>query len=182
MDGGEPMRKKFLLIILIISLVFNIAFIGALGYRLWNRKHHGPPRPRVQKERMHDRERFAPPPELKLRIDELREDFMPRIQSHRKRMKEAREDLIRLIEQEDPDSLELESVLNHLSVLQLHMDRDVIFYLLRRKAILPPEHQGRFLEGMKRRLRLDRHSGQDRRQTGRRREDPEPKPNQKKEE
>ena len=176
------MKKRFLVITLIVSLVFNLAFIGALGYRLWFRRHKAPSHSRTTRERVQDRERFAPPPELEERIAALRSVFIPKVRSHRKDLSAAREDLISLFEQDNPDSMGIETVLHRIGQLQLNLDREVVFYMLQRKAILPPEHRDRFLEGMKRRLRDDRRSGPDPRGTSRRRETSERKPQIKKEE
>lgn len=177
------MNNRSLRIILIISFVFNLAFLAALGYRLWQRRHRTPQRPTVARERIEEHERFDPPPELRERMNALRDVLKPRMRSHRQALSEDRLELVALLKEENPDSMQIESVLQCISRHQMDLEREVVFHLLEQKAILPLEHRERFLEMVTRRMGNHRRSpGGDNRRNSRRREPPQTKRRQMKEE
>ncbi|MFH1007874.1 MAG: periplasmic heavy metal sensor [Candidatus Latescibacterota bacterium] len=151
------MRKKWLILALVFSVMVNVAAIGTIGFHWWRASHAAS---------------FLPPPggpmrgpmrrELSLDPDQMRE-----LETHRKQMaqeidhlqeelSEARNSMMALLRSADPDSTAVEEVLEEIMASQMAMERKVLHNLLRMKRELTPEQQEKLLRMMARRPGWDR--------------------------
>lgn len=146
------MQKKWIWLCLILSLVFNVAFIGALGYKTWTRRHGRPPAdermrreppredgPRLRREQ---RERFR----------EMHKEFFPRIRAIRERLRGERDALAALLKEENPDTSRIYAQLERISGLQAQIEKQVVFQMLKEKAILDPSQRDAFVQRILRRM------------------------------
>ncbi|MCK5734085.1 MAG: periplasmic heavy metal sensor [Candidatus Latescibacteria bacterium] len=149
------MRNKWLILALVFSVMVNVAALGTIGFHAW------------QVRRI---ERPLPPPGgpigdpirgLMHRALSLNPDQMRELDAHRKQMAEeigsiqkglgeARTRMMQLLRSSDPDSTEVDAVLQEMMASQMTMQRAVLCNLLRMKRGLTPEQQEKLLRMMAR--------------------------------
>lgn len=146
-------KQKSILIVMIVSLVFNAAFIGALAYRLHQRaKHPMPPfASRMMRERVAG-ERKEIPEGLRERMRIVHDRFSPRMQELWGQLRAERSALVELLMADEPDSMMVENRLKRIGEFQLDIEREVVHRLFREKDLLPLEQRRQFLEMVTRRL------------------------------
>jgi uncharacterized membrane protein len=145
------MQKRYIMLGLILSLVFNVAFLGALGYRLWTRKHN----PHLREQRMRREspmEGMGLRKEQKEQLDKIRKDFFPRIRNIRMRLTKERDTLASFLKVEDPDTNRINLQLNRIGDLQCQIEKQVVFELLKEKACLDPQQREVFVRMILRRM------------------------------
>jgi uncharacterized membrane protein len=150
------MQKRWMLFALILSAVFNIAFLGALGYRLYARKHLPPV------FRRHDPlRRDLPPPGLErmgLRDDQrkqlkkLWEEMFPRIHEVRGRLNRERDAMVLLLKQDKPDTVQIIQRLIRIGELQFQIEKLLVFQMLKEKEFLDPQQREAYLQMILRRM------------------------------
>ena len=146
------MRKRWLILALVFSVMVNVATIGTIGFHWWKVRSvdHLPP----------------PPPELMLRplrrpldltpdqMQELgaqRRRISEEIRGIRKDLFESRARLMELLRSPDPDSMAVEEILQEIASAQVALERKVIHNILRMKRTLTPEQREKLLQMMERR-------------------------------
>jgi Spy/CpxP family protein refolding chaperone len=147
------MKNRKIVLALILSLAFNAAFLGTLGYRAWKKSRL--PGSDVYQEsdgRKHFHEKLKLTPEQKQHLEEIREEFSPRIKPIRIDLIQRRRALANLLIENTLDSLEIETRLQDISKLQMDIEREVIHQLLREKDLLPQEEWERYLNMIARRM------------------------------
>jgi Spy/CpxP family protein refolding chaperone len=145
------MQKRLIHLALILSLVFNVAFLGALGYRLWTRRHDTHQREqRLRREP--PEERMGLRKEQKEQLDKVRKDFFPRIRSIRMELFKERETLASILKGENPDTNQINVQLKRIGDLQCRIEKLVVFQLLKEKAFLDPQQREVFLQMIMRRM------------------------------
>ena len=138
---------------MIVSLVFNAAFLGGLVYRL----HERSKTPRHAFTRQFTKEgirrnREAMPEELRERMRVVHDRFSPRMRELRDRVRSERNALVEILMVDDPDSLAVENQMKRIGEFQLEIEREVVHRLFREKDLLPLEQRRQFLEMVTRRL------------------------------
>lgn len=145
-------KKRSILVIMIVSLVFNAAFLGSLVYRLHERSKYPESRRSRGPAREHaSREHPEMSGELRKRMHEVHERFSPRIRELRGRIRGERDVLMGILMAEDPDSTAVENQLRRIGEFQLDLEREVVHRLFREKDLLPLEQRRQFLEMVTRR-------------------------------
>ena len=144
------MQKRWIILGLTLSLVFNVAFLGALGYRMWIRRHL--PHPTQEFHRKPPQDRMALRKEQREQLDKLRKDFFPRIRGIRMELVKERETLAALIKEEKPDTSQINRQLTRIGELQCRIEKLVVFQLIQEKAHLDPHQQEVFLKMILRRM------------------------------
>jgi len=143
------MKKQSLKIVLILSLLFNIAFIGAFGYR-WHVKRNRANfynRSRSERRRFF-KERLDLTDEQRKHFHDLRIRLSDKIHPIRKELKDERQSLARLLMSETYDSSAIEKQLDTISTLQNDLESQVVFQLMEEKSILTPEQKKHFIEAI----------------------------------
>ena len=140
------MKKNNLKIVLILSLLFNVAFIGAFGYR-WYVKRNRPKFSRRSYTKQHGRikERLNLTEEQCKQLHELRLRLSDKIQPIRKELMTERRQLTQLLMAEAYDSSAIEKQLNKISMLQNDLEKQVIYQLMEEKTVLTPEQKKHFI-------------------------------------
>lgn len=147
------MKNRRLFFALILSLAFNVAFLGTLGYRLLNKGTTSESsRHRFTRDQRSSRERVKFSPEQKERLKQLREHFYPRIKTIRSELANDRKVLVDLLMEDKPDSLQIEKSLNLIGKHQMELEREVVYQLLKEKEVLPPELRQHYLNMVVKRL------------------------------
>ncbi len=147
------MKDRKLVYVLIVSVAFNLAFLGALGYRLWEKRDR--PKSRSywsSRNRRFHGEDTTLCPESRERLEHIRENCVSRLNPIRMRLFQERKALGDLLLTEEPDSLQIEKNLERIAESQLDMEREVAFYLLRVKGVLPSEEKKWFMDVLVKRL------------------------------
>lgn len=140
------MKRRTLILGLTVSLIFNVAFLGSLGYRLWEKsKTKAEQSDRRDRDRR-DRYRTELTPELRERLKSLYEHSYSRIKPLRADLSEERKALTELLMEAEPDSFLIEERLERIGRLQMNIERDLIMQLVKETEILPLEQRRRFLE------------------------------------
>jgi Spy/CpxP family protein refolding chaperone len=131
------MKNRWMLFVLVVSAAFNCAFLGALAYRLIER--HGK-RDFVVHQIMKDKR--CPPECMELRpeqeacMQEIREVFHPEIGEIREKLHHERKKLGDLLRREPPDTQMMDKQLERIGQLQNKIEREVLYQLLKEKALL----------------------------------------------
>jgi Spy/CpxP family protein refolding chaperone len=155
------MKNKWLILVLIFSVMVNAAAIGTIGFHAW---------------KVHRIDRPLPPPGGPMRgpirglmhrslslnpaqmreLDAHREQMAEEIKRNQKGLVETRIRMMELLRSPEPDSTEVEAALQEMAAFQMAIQRTVFRNLLQMKRDLTPEQQEKLLRMMARRPGWDR--------------------------
>jgi Spy/CpxP family protein refolding chaperone len=88
-------------------------------------------------------------PEQKQKAEEIRKDFLPKVEKIRQELRQKRLHLNNFIFAQRPDMQAIEDTSREISDLQMKLEREVIDHILQEKEILTPEQQRDFYEIIK---------------------------------
>ena len=151
------MNGNKLKIALVISLVFNLAVVAALVVG-WYRKPHRDRRPRIHREsngeawrgRTRRLARHLQLPDDKAEfLDSIGGVHSEEVTEIRMRLRQVREELFVLLEQEEASDEEILQKVDEISELQGELEVQLVKKLLAIRSILSPEERERFLLLMK---------------------------------
>ncbi len=150
------MRNRWLILVLAFSLIVNVAAIGTIGYRWWRAR-------RMTSQWSHPHRRMLEPmrgllsltPEQMDQLEEQRRRISGETEEIRQDLFKSRARLMELLGT-DPDSLEIEELLQEIASSQVALERKVINNILRMKQVLTPEQREELLRMMEKRGRFDR--------------------------
>lgn len=154
------MTQKILLIVLIASVMINLAAVVTFGFYWWDER--GPKRglpPRQMGERREGRasrlrERLNLSEEQIRAIDARSEEMRSKTSALRERLSEKRKDLTALLGEPELDRAKADAIFKEIATLQTELEVLAFENLREIKKILKPEQQERFLELYERRLRM----------------------------
>ena len=164
------MKKRTITIIVILSLAFNVAFIGSLGYRLWQKNREVDTRfsrfdrrngETIERDRRNEEfpERPVFWPEEREQIEEIRKMFEPRINEIQGKLTEKRRALgILLMEEhveEDPDTFIIYEHIDEIGALQTELEKEVTRQILMARTVLDSAGQRQFFWMLGRRMGSD---------------------------
>ena len=160
------MKKRTTTIIVILSLAFNVAFIGSLGYRLWQKNRDTDTRfsrfdrrngETVERERLNEEspERPVFRPEEMEQIQEIRQMFEPRINEIRGDLNEKRMAFGTLLMEEHQDSLQIYQLIDEIGKLQTELEKEVTRQILMARTVLDSAGQRQFFWMLGRRMGSD---------------------------
>ena len=136
------MKNRWVLFGLIVSLAFNFAFLGALTYRLIERRgNRGPVIRKVLKGRGFPHEFMELRPDQEMCMREMREVFHPEVGKIREKLHHERRKLGDLLRQEPPDTQLMDKQLERIGDLQNQIEKEVLYQLLKEKALLDSAQQ-----------------------------------------
>jgi Spy/CpxP family protein refolding chaperone len=150
MTVGEADMKLNYKIALIISLAFNLAFLGTLIYRTVDKKQHS--RGRSGRERVSMQKWLELTPEQETMIQEIRNRFSPRYKITRGKMRKAREKNMAHFMNEKPDTLAIFNHVDEVGRLQAEMEKLVIRQMMQESEVLTPEQRDKFKKRVKERM------------------------------
>ena len=151
------MKSNKLKVALIISLAFNLAVVAALVVG-WYRKPHQDHRGRIHRESNGEAwrgrtrrlaRRLQLPDDKAERLDSIGGVHSEEVTEIRTQLRQVREELFILLEQEEVSDEEILQKVNEISELQGELEVQLVKKLLAIRSILSPEERERFLQLMK---------------------------------
>lgn len=145
------MKMNKTTIALILSLSFNFGFLGALGYRFFEKKSGSNTHRKHQvfvktlPDSCENLVWFEMEADQEKLIKVKRQNFQPKVQDIRLKLREERSDLSELLMQEHVDTILIESKIDSIGKLQADIEKEVVFQVLREKNELDPDQHHRFL-------------------------------------
>ena len=145
------MKSNLLKIGLLLSLSFNLGFLGAIGYRFFaNRKTgSGEMAHQVFVQCMPDSGQhimwFEMAPDQEEKIMHKRMSFQPKVHEIRMRLHDERTTLTDLLMKEPVDTGLIVEQIDKISQLQGTIEKEVVFQLLNEKVELSPDQRRRFV-------------------------------------
>ncbi|MCJ7812889.1 periplasmic heavy metal sensor, partial [bacterium] len=153
------MNKRTMIIILILSLAFNLAFMGSLGYKLWQKKDIDTRAPRFDRQNGESPEQMNFRQEEREQIDKIRETFEPKINEIQSKLMEERKQLGSLLMEEHladhPDTLLIYQHIDEIGRLQTELEKEVTHQLFMARTVLDSAGQRQFFWMLGRRMGSD---------------------------
>ncbi len=148
------MKSRKILILLILSLAFNLAFVSTFAYRLLQKDRSV----RNFQRRGHSiresiQNKLNLTEEQRRRREELHRELVDKIRKIRRELGKERRVLGDLILSENPDSALIEEKIGRIGKLQTEMEKEVVYQIFKEKAIYTPEQRKYFLDMIRRRLK-----------------------------
>jgi uncharacterized membrane protein len=152
------MKNRWLIFGLVLSLAFNLTFLGAYGYRLWQKKGEH------RAEGAESARRPAPlpdghgpfwknlRPEQRKHLQSMRREFFPRMHEIRGRLRDERKALGDLLMKDKPDTVEIIRHLNRIGELQTRIERLVTFQLVKETESMDPQQREAYIKMIIRRM------------------------------
>ncbi len=84
--------------------------------------------------------------EQKQQVEEIRKDFLPKVEGIRQALRQKRLQLNDLLFTEKPDMKSISEKSGEISALQAKLEREVIDHILQEKEILSPEQKRQFYD------------------------------------
>ncbi len=148
------MKSNILKVGLLLSLSFNLGFLGAIGYRFFeNRKigNNGTPH-EIFVQCLPDSGQhmmwFEMAPDQEEKIMHRRMDFQPRVHDIQLKLHDERIALTNLLMNEPVDTGLIVGQIEKISQLQGEIEKEVVFQLLNEKAELSPDQRRQFVRIM----------------------------------
>ncbi len=147
------MRKKWLILALVFSVVVNVAAIGTIGLHWWkvrkvqhlHRPILGPMRNMLSLSPAQMQELDAQSGQISEEIRKIRQDIF-----------KTRTRLMQLLRAPDPDSTAIDEVLQKMASSQVALERKVIQNILQMRQVLTPEQREKLFRMVERRGRWDK--------------------------
>jgi Spy/CpxP family protein refolding chaperone len=141
------MRISFVKIALAVSLIFNLSFLVAAGVFYHQKSAYwvSPFGAKVPRDRFMFEELSLKPDQIKV----LRENatlFHGQVDRKRQEIAAKRQDLLRLLRADAPDTASIHAVLRQISGTQEELERMVTAHILQQKAVLDRQQQDKFLD------------------------------------
>ncbi|MFC1502577.1 Spy/CpxP family protein refolding chaperone [bacterium] len=147
------MKKKNVVYLLILSFIFNFAFLGSLGYRMIQKKKWQKARAeRAERGRKSFNEWLELTEDQIAKLEEIREKYPSRIRSLRTQMHEERKKLGPMLRHASPDTIKIMAHLQSINQMQVKIEKSIIQQVLREKTVLTPEQSKKYLKMVERHL------------------------------
>ena len=141
------MKSNFLRHLLLISVILNLAILGTVGYRYYQKTAYWTsPFGHTMKK---DHFLFEELALQATQAEAMRKRAMPfraEIDQQRADIAKQRKNLVTLMRQEQPDMQAIGAEIAGISTVQEAMQRKVVTHLLEEKALLNKEQQGKFFD------------------------------------
>jgi hypothetical protein len=138
------MKDTWLKIILIFSLAFNCAVLGAIGYPLakqyWGNRTEVP----VLQD--------IPPENVPPQVLQSRSAFQKSMVQERIKVRDARDQLARLLMAQPPDRQKIQDKIQDIATLQGKIQQAVADQILAESAAMPPEQRRLYLSNIQGRM------------------------------
>lgn len=141
------MKNNILRHLLLISVLLNLAILGTVGYRYYQKAAYwtSPFGHTIKKDHFLFEELTL----QSTQTEAMRQRAMPfraEIDRQRADIAEQRKNLVALMRQEQPDMKAIGTQIAGISAVQEAMQRKVVAHLLEEKALLDKEQQGKFFD------------------------------------
>jgi Spy/CpxP family protein refolding chaperone len=141
------MKNNILRHLLLISMILNLAILGTIGYRYYQRAAYwtSPFGHTIKKDHFLFDELALPSAQTEA-MRKRAITFRAEIDRQRGEIAEQRKGLVALMRQVQPDMEAIGAQLAGISSVQEAMQRKVVTHLLEEKALLNKEQQGKFFD------------------------------------
>ena len=141
------MKNSTLKFLLLISLILNISFMGAVGYQYYKKSTSwtSPFGMKIKKGSFLFEELSLKPEQAKA-MREKAIPFREDIDKKRREIAEKRKELINLMRADNPDVKTIDTVISGISKMQEEMQRRVTIHMLEEKSTLAKDQQQKFLD------------------------------------
>ena len=148
------MKVRKIVYVLILSLAFNCAFSGALLYRILTKQddYHDMEDRLAGRRSSSFRKELKLSPEQMEKFKHVRKNFHPKISSIQDQLMKERRILAGHLASDEPDSIKIESSLKQIANLQIEIEREVIYHLLKEREFLSAEQKQEFNDSVIRRM------------------------------
>jgi uncharacterized membrane protein len=134
------MKDTWLKIILIFSLAFNCAVLGAIGYPLAKQYWRNRTEPPVLQE--------IPPENVPPQVLQSRSAFRKRMLQERIKVRDERDQLAQLLMAQPPDKQKIQDKILTIANLQGKIQQTVVEQILAETAAMPPEQRRLYLSNI----------------------------------
>lgn len=138
------MKKKWFTIAIILITVVNLSALGMFMYNRWCPKEGVMCETKEVEQGSLMKHHLGLTDEQITKMKTCRMKCGPNIESLSSKMKIKRQDLVKELMAENPDSVRIEGILKQVDSLQVAMQREVVKHLLREKEIYTPEQRKKF--------------------------------------
>ena len=138
------MKDTWLKIILIFSLAFNCAVLGAIGYPLAKQYWGNRTEPPVLQE--------VPPENVPPQVLQSRSAFRKRMLQERIKVRDERDQLAQLLMAQPPDKQKIQDKIQTIANLQGKIQQVVVEQILAETAAMPPEQRRLYLSNIQGRM------------------------------
>lgn len=141
------MRNNALKFALLVSLLLNVTLLSTAGYRYYRQSAYwvSPFGHTLKKDKFLFEELSLQPEQLK-KMKEKAILFRAEIDRRRQAIALKREEMFRLLRENNPDRGKIAAVIAEISVMQEEMQRMISGHILEEKALLDKEQQKKFLD------------------------------------
>lgn len=138
------MRKKWFTITIIIITVVNLSALGMFMYNRWCPKDGAECENREVEQGDFMKHHLGLTDEQITKIKTCRKKCIPNIEALSSKMRERREELVKELMAEVPDSLRIDQILQQVDSIQVAVQREVVKHLLLEKEIYTPDQRKKF--------------------------------------
>ncbi|MBI5103262.1 MAG: periplasmic heavy metal sensor [Nitrospirae bacterium] len=141
------MKNSGLKFLLLISLILNISFLGAVGYQYYKKSMYwtSPFGYKMQKNHFLFEELSLKPDQMQ-NMKEAATKFRAVVDEKRQAIASRRKDLITLIRRDNPDRKAVEDVVSEISSIQEEMQKMIAMHMINMKSGLDKEQQMKFVD------------------------------------
>ena len=132
------MKNRWIIFCFIISLMFNIAFLGSFGYRKIKQISNRPETSWKERRKQYFMDEYSLTEDQAEKMNQIREEFITQIKDLRTLMIEESKSMANILLEAEPDSLKIEDHLNRIGKLHIDFEREVVRQLLKEKEVLGP--------------------------------------------
>ena len=149
-------RQKWTVLALLLSIAFNLTFLGAFGYRLLQKRKHRAEWTRRTERVEHNPTRPGEPggptfevelkmgPEQREHMKRLRESFFPQMRQSHERIFEKRKELAGMIASAKVDTAAIGRTLDEIGRMQVEIEQKVVRQMLNERELMDPKQREQF--------------------------------------
>ena len=139
-------------ILLIISLVFNLAFLGTLGYRMLTKRSHARDNTRSGRTHQTMQEWLSLEPEQEAEIQKIRDLYLPQYRALFDSINRLRELNTQVFTGGNQDTAVIFRHMDAIGKLQAGIDKLAMKQMLEESRVLNTEQREKFMNGVKERM------------------------------
>jgi len=150
-------KHRWMVLALLLSFAFNLTFLCALGFRLFEKRRHradwkqrvermerNPARPGESGGGPGFEDQLNLGPEQRGRLKHLRDAFFPQIHRSHERIFEKRKALAEMIASARPDTAAIGRTLEEIVRMQIEIEQKVVRQMLRERELMNPKQREQF--------------------------------------
>lgn len=138
------MKTKIMVILLVLSLAFNLGIIVTFGYHKLSRRDFRKEFDRAGGYRNRMQKMFNLSEEQVRFMEQDREEAQKEIKPIMDELQKKRAELFALLNADNIDNTKVEKLINDIALLQVKIEKNVVSHLIKVRKNLTPEQQEKF--------------------------------------